>query len=249
MAGHNSNRIVLTPNNSSMSPKELHDQWLQQKAEGASHDTASCMYCTQKIVESASATGGAGNQMSDKTHTKEEVDAAIAAAVKPLEAQLSELTAGKQTEETEAKIAAAKAEGDAALAEAQKELDLKIAELEAVKTEFAEFKTGLEALEAEAAEAAALEGRKADRVEKVKEVANYSEERIAERSAGWAAMSDEEFAFFIDDLKTAGVKKSDDTLPGDTKLKSGEKADLQKKKSALSGLGELRSAGIDPRRV
>lgn len=245
----NSNTSAALPKNPLMSAKELHDKWLEQKPEDASHPE-DCPFC--ELVEEP--TGGAGRPMSDKTYTSEELAAAVALAVKPLEDRITELEAEDAEAEVEAKIAEAKAELETKISELQTELDVKVAELEAAKSETEAIKSFLEAEAAREAEEAAREERKSARLEQVKENASYSDEYLETHADRWASMSDDEFAGLIDDLKAAGVKKSeekkDDTLPSDTKLNaSSEKASQNGETTALGNVLNLRRAGIDARRV
>lgn len=248
LADHNSNTNDTTPKMVQMSGKELHDRWLEQKPEAASHDETTCPYCAP--VKPAP-TGGTGDPMSDKTFSKEEVDAAVAAAVAPLQARMADLEAEKSAEEIQTQIDEAKAEVESQLAEVQKELDLKTAEADAAKQELEDVKAYLTAEVEAQAEAAAKEARKADRIEKVKEAASYSDEYVATHADRWAAWDDEEFAGFLSDLKATGVKPNEKP-PVDTALNmGGENASLNGggEKSALSGLREVVKAGFDPRRI
>lgn len=242
----NSNTDTRSPKIISMSAKELHDRWLEQKPEGASHDEASCVLCAEV---KPNATGGAGDSMSDKTYTKEELDAAVAAAVSPLEAKVNDLLSEKTNEEIAAKIAEAVAEVETKLAEVQRELDVKTAEAESAKVELENARAYLEAEVAKAAEAEAVEARKAERTEAIKENANYSDEYIAANADRWAAMPDAEFAGLVEDLKSAGVKKGDE-IPEKTGLNGGrETASKDEGKSALRSLLDMRAAGINPSRL
>jgi hypothetical protein len=234
-----------------MSSKELHDRWLEQKPEGASHPE-DCPFCLEAKLDP---TGGAGDSMSDKTHTAEDIAAAVALATKPLEDKIRDLEAEASKDETAAQIAEATAELETKLADAQGELDVKVAEAEAAKQELADVIAFLEAEEAAKTEAAAAEARKAERVEKVKESANFSDDYLAENADRWAKMADEDFDALVETIKTAAPKKegasADDKIPADTKLAGASEKASQGEGggSALSTILDLRRAGIDARRL
>lgn len=247
-ADSNSNSDTDSPKNKTMSAKELHDRWLEQKVEGAKHPD-DCPFC-QEVEEP---TGGTGDSMSDKTYTSEELAAAVALAVKPLEDKITELEAKDAEAETETKIAEAKAELETKISELSTALDVKVAEVEAAKKELEDLKTYLDAEKARVDEEAAREARKSERVEQVKENANYPDDYLNGQADRWAAMSDEEFAGLIDDLKAAGVKKADeedDSLPADTKLTgASEKASKDGDTSVVRSLLEFQRAGVKLNRI
>jgi chromosome segregation ATPase len=247
----NSNSGHAIPKNQSMSTKELHDRWMELMPEGAKHDPDDCVLC-QLMEENDTATRKVGDFMSDKDYTKEDMDAAIAAAVKPFEDRLSELEGAKAEEALEAKIAEARTELETKVAELQTELDVKVAECEAAKKDAEDLKAFLTAEDERIKEEAAKETRKTERLDKVKENAKYSDEYLAAHADRWAEQSDEEFAGFIADLEAAGVtgdkSDKDDKIPTDNKLTTSRET-ASKTDSALSGLLELRRAGIDARRI
>lgn len=232
-----------------MSAKELHDKWLEQKPEGASHPK-DCPFC---LVEEP--TGGAGKLMSEdnKTFTSEELAAAVALAVQPLKDKISELESKDAEAEVSGKIADAKAELETKVSDLQTAFDVKVAELATATQALEDVKAYLADVQTKADEAAAVEARKASRLEEVNENATYSEEYIAERADRWAAMSDEEFAAFVADLQAAGATKKDtkdDKIPADTRLKAGsEKANQDEPTTTLGSVLELRRAGHDARRI
>lgn len=189
--------------------------------------------------------------MSDKTYTEEDLKAAVALATQPLAAKIAELEAKDAEAEIETKVAEAVAPVKEELDQAKKDLDVATAAVEAAKSELEDVKTYL-AAEAEAAKAAEeVAERKAQRIEEAK--AFYKAEYVEAQADRWAAMSDEEFAGLIEDLKAAGVKSGkpeDDKLPEETKLSAGrETASSDDAKTNLGAIHELRRAGIDARRI
>lgn len=248
--GANSDSEGKIPNKREMSTKELHDRWMDLMPEGAVHDPDDCVLC-QLVVEDASKVG---DSMAEKDYTEEDVKAAVAAAVKPLEDRLGELEGAKAEEAIEAKIAEARVELETKVADLQKDLDVKVAEVTAAKQEIEDINAYLKAENDAATEEAAREARKTERLDQVKENANYPDEYLATHADRWSAWSDEEFAGFIDDLKAAGVtkgesSKKDEKLPPETKLSTSRETSSHESTSALSGLLEMRAAGIDARRI
>lgn len=245
----NSNNGDSIPKKQEMSTKELHDRWMDLMPEGAVHDPDDCVLC--QLVEDASKVG---DSMAEKDYTEEDMRSAVAAAVKPLEDRLGELEGAKAEEAIEAKIAEAKIELETKVAGLEKDLDVKVAEATAAKQEIEDVKAYLKAEDEAVKEAASKEARKTERLDKVKENANYTDEYLDTHADRWAAWSEEEFAGFLDDLKAAGVTKSesskkDETLPKDTKLSTTGETASKETTSALSGLLEMRRAGIDARRI
>lgn len=239
----------LASKDTSMSSRELHDRWLEQRPEGASHPE-DCPFC---LEAKANLTGGAGDPMSDKTYSESEVQAQIALATKALEDQIRDLEAKDLEAETEAKVAEATVALQAELDAAKAELDVKVAELAGANQKIEDIDAYLSAEKAEKEEAEAAEARKTERVEKVKENASFTDEYVAEHAERWAKMSDEDFEGLIDNLKASGSKgekAKDDTIPGDTKLAgTSETASKDESKSTLGTILDLRRANIDARRL
>lgn len=247
LSGDNSNNETHVPYKLLMSAKELHDQWLDQKPEGASHDPGACPFCEVKPPEEPE------KSMSDKTFSEEEVAAKVAAALKPLEDRIAAYEAEQAEGAVEAKIAEAVEPLEAKVAELQKDLDVKIAEADAAKAQVEEIEAYLAAEEAAKEEAAAREERQENRRAQVKEHANYTDEHIEANLERWTDMEDAEFAGFIEDLKAAGVKPAekpkDDVIPDKTGLKAARETAAAEGRSKLGAIRSLREAGYDARRI
>lgn len=234
----------------SMSSKELHDQWLAQKPEDAKHDS-DCPFCQEA---KQNPTGGAGVSMSDKTHTAEELAAAVALATKPLEDKIRDLEAKGADDEVASKIAEAVKPVEDKLTEVQNELDVKTAEAAAAKQEIEDVKAYLKSESDSADEAKAVAERKDERIAKVKEVADFTDEYVTEKADRWAEMSEEDFDALVETIKTAAPKKEkagDEEIPDKTKLSGvSEKANQGGgDESHLGSLLDLQRARIDARRL
>lgn len=230
--------------------KKAHDELLASS--DLEHDESLCEICSK-------AQSSPGGNVSDKTFTKEEVEAQVAAALAPLQAQLDELLEAKSGNELEEKIAEAKKELEEQIAALQTELDAaKIAQAAAetkateAESQYADLTTYLEATQAEADAAAELEAKKAERVEAVKEAASFDDEYLAANADRWASMDEELFTATLEDYKGLVAKagtpapKKETVLPSGTVLETAS-ADGAKT-SALSHIAELREVGYDPRK-
>lgn len=196
--------------------------------------------------------------MSDeKTYSEADVKALVAAAVGPLNEKLASLESAQSEAEVAEKLAAAKAEGDIKAAELQSELDAKDLELKAAQDravaaekEATDIKAYLADEVTKAEEVAAAEARTEERVGKIREAANFTDEHIEKNKSRWAAMDEEEFAFLVENLaakvgpKGAPAKK--DTPKPQTALYAARETGTS---SALSAMRELREAGVDARRI
>lgn len=195
--------------------KSLHDAWLREKPADGAHDSKSCLLCQPSDGGSSEhkSEGGAVVAGEEKTYTKVDIDAAVAAALAPVMAQLDELQSAAATSAVDAKIAdavaAALAPIEAELAEAKTKLDAAAADLDNKVVEAQVEKDradGIVAwLEAEAETQTveqALAARKAERVEQAKTSAGFTDEQLAEgdptRADRFAAMDDEAWATQVD---------------------------------------------------
>lgn len=227
--------------------KKAHDDLLASS--DLEHDESVCEICT--------AQNSPGGSVSDKTFTKEEVDAQVAAALAPLQAQLDELLEAKEGADLDAKIADAKKELEEQIAALQGELDAaKIAQtaaeskVEEAEAKYTDLTTYLEGLKAEADAAAELDAKKTERVEAVKEAAAFDDDYLEANAERWAKMDDELFTATLEDYKglvaKAGGKKPESKLPSGTALETASSDGNEK--SALSYIAELREGGYDPRK-
>lgn len=227
-----------------MELKELHDELLARKPSGAAHDTENCPMCAdQSDGTSSPATGG---DMS-KTFTQDELDAAVAEAVKGIQAELETIKAQATQSEVEARLA----EAEDSVKELQSQLDAAVLETQAAKQEKEELLSWLES-EKQAAEAAAeLAARRDERLAKVAEVASFPEEYMQANADRWAGMPDDDFEAAINDWKTIGAKKEsgDSTTPPPRQTAMVASRDDSGDVSVLKDVLNLRFTGVDPRRV
>jgi DNA repair exonuclease SbcCD ATPase subunit len=229
--------------------KELHDQLLERKPEGASHDEGTCPLCNVEIAASQETETEGG---SVKSYTEEEVQALLASATKDLEAKVSELQGAQHASAIEAQISEAKAEAETKVAELQAELDTTTLKATRADEEKQEILAWLEAEAKTAEEKAALEARRDERVAKVREVASFSDEYVEKRATDWAAMSDEAFEAALEDWKAVAGEKKGETSETKVATETAMTASRDDNKTASSVLAEvlnLRFQGIDPRTV
>lgn len=195
-----------------------------------------------------------GTQMADKTFTEDELKAAIADAVAPLQAKLDAYDADATEAAHAAKVAAVAAEYDAKLEELQLALDTAVLEATASKTELAELHARL-ASESEAAEKAAeIAARRDERLAQVKELASFPDEYITANADRWAELSEEVFTALLEDYKAVTVKgKTGDEGPGTTSLTATAMvASSDSGKNTMTDRREvlsMRLNGIDPHTI
>jgi hypothetical protein len=235
-----------------MDRKGLHDLLLEQKPEGASHDSVSCEWC---VAESAEDTHPqeAGGGSTVKTYTEEEfaseVAKAVADATAGLHAELASFKDKATSEEVEARIAAAKAEAEEQLAEVRKQLDEKVLEAQSERDKRAELETWLEAEKAKAEAEAEIASRRDDRITKIREVASFPEEYVTANTDRWAGMDDEAFVAYLEDIKAVAIKNpvTDGVPAGTAMTASREGGTTTGIGSAIREVLDLRGRGIDTR--
>jgi hypothetical protein len=164
----------------------MHDALMAQMPEGASHDAATCSVCV--ATSSGSPEGGQVD-----TFTAEEVQEAVAQATETLRTRLAAMETAATESETDARIAAVKAEAETVIAEIRSQLDTAVLEAGQAKTEFEAFKADLTAMADAESARVAMEARRDDRLARVKEVASFPEDYLAQNADRFAAMSDEDF--------------------------------------------------------
>ena len=189
--------------------QEVHDRLVANRPEGASCPD-DCIYCTGQYATSVTQ----GGNVSEATFTQEDVDAlvaaAIAQAIAPLQAELTQFKAGEQESQVEAQIAAVREEMEAQLADLTSKLDAAVLDAEAAKTERDEIKQWLENEEAKVTQEAEMATRKDARIAAVAEVVSFPEAYVAERAEKWAALTDEDFEALLADYKALGTPKKSD---------------------------------------
>jgi|JI9StandDraft_1071089.scaffolds.fasta_scaffold06175_2 hypothetical protein len=197
--------------------RKQHDDLLANKPEEMSdgefaaliEDHAkTCPFCNDKLIaEDNNDTDPEGGDM-DKTFTQEELDAAVLAAVAPIQAELQSFKDSAVEGEVEARVAEAKAESDAEKADLQAKLDEAVNAKGAAETELANVLAFL-ATESEAAELAEwFTAIKAERKAQIEEVANFPADYLEANLDRWCEKDDAEFAAMIADWKIASAPKA-----------------------------------------
>lgn len=194
--------------------KELHDRLLKVMPDDFTHDPGACLLCSVTEADLASLndeTTPVGGDMSDKTYSQEELDAAkveaIAEAVKPLEDKINDFESSQEQAQVDARIAEVREELETQTTELQAQLDSANAEAGAAKQSHEELVQYLEAAEAEKVALAELAERKEERLAIVKEHANFTDEYIEANADRWAAMDQADFDANVEDWKAIDLKK------------------------------------------
>lgn len=242
-----------------MELQETHDALIAHMPEGVVHDAASCPLCSssnEEVSNSAKTTIDTEGGDIVSTYTKEELDAAIADATAPLQAELTELRATKEAVEVEARIEELNTKHAAEIAELQAKVDSAVLEAEAAKTQYAELTEMLEAAEREAEVAALFAAVREERVAQVKEVASFPEDHIEARADGWAAMEQESFDALVSDWKAIMTSSKEEVseeaseeLAETAMTASHDGSDVVDVKSTMREVMGLHARGIDPRQI
>ena len=195
----------------------------------------------------------------DKTYTEQEVSEAVEKALAPLRVELDALKAAADAEVANAQVAELETAHAAELADIQQKLDEATIAATTAATERDEVLAYLTAEKEAADEAAAREARTDERLAAVKEVANFSDDFVAENTERWVAMSDEAFELTVSGYKAAveaaktPEKSSSDKDVDLTTGLAGERSTSSATSSdRMAGVREmlaLRSQGVDPRTV
>jgi DNA repair exonuclease SbcCD ATPase subunit len=243
--------------------KKLHDEHLANKPDSMSdEDYASiidehketCPFCNEKLI--AQNDPEEGGDMD--TFTQEELDAAVSAAVAPIQAELQEIKDSAAESEVDTRVAEAKAEADERVAELQGQLEAAVLEAQAAKTELAELHTFLES-EKEATELAELyEAIKADRKAKIAEVASFPEDFLEANLDRWCAEDEDAFAARLEEWKVTSKKEetvADEANLSDEALRSTAMQSVRpvqtdaKIKGDLANLFAAGTAGYDIKKL
>lgn len=216
----------------SRSLKALHDRLLDEKPEGAVHETESCPFCAME----ESADGG-----TDMTYTEEDlkakVDEAVKAAVEERDARIAELSAAQQTSETAKAVADAVQAKDEEIAALRGDLDKAVLEAANAKADRDAVVAWLEGEKTAAEQAALISARKDTRLAKLKEVAQFPDDYLTQNAERFAAMSDEEFDSRCAEYAALSGKSANgevpSTLPG---LKAGLEGPSGSRSSAVKEL-------------
>lgn len=241
----NSNSETVIPNEGLML-KELHDRLLELRPEDASHDESQCPFCNPDLETSeAHPTNPEGGLV--KTYTEEEY-AVLLKQVADLEAKVTELDGVRQESVVEAKVAEAKTELETQIADLQTQLDAAVNKAETAEKERDEIVTFLESVKTDEEAKVAFETTKAARIEKVKEVANFSDEYIAQRSDAWAKLDEEAFEAALADWAVIAKKDTSETIPTSTAM-TAARTEPKSENGVLREVLGLRFKGIDTRTV
>jgi uncharacterized protein YhaN len=224
--------------------RQLHDDLLAQQPSGAAHVSTDCPLCA---INGTDESHPGGDELS--TFTQEELDAAVAAAIAPLQTKLTELEQSQVETEVDARIAAAKAESDSRIAELQGELDSSVLKATEAERQYSDLIAFLESQQAEQEAAAELATRRDSRLELVKEVASFPDEYVTANADRWAGLSDEDFESLVNDWKAISVARKETqetgTLPKVTAMTAGRTT--EETRSALSDVTDWYLQGFDPR--
>lgn len=236
-----------------MDPELLreHEELLASIPDGVEHDAANCPICQPAAPATDVTLTPDGGDMSTKTFTEEELAAAIAEALAPLQAELDASKASKTEQEIADKIAEAVAPVEAAKAELQTALDAALVEADANKAAHADLVAFLEGEVAAADEAAAYDAVKTERLAQVEEVASFTDEHKAANADRWAKMSDEDFDAQISDWKeiASAVKPavSEKKIPAVTAMVAARSTEGTDRQAATRKIMRAGLTGNDPR--
>lgn len=217
---------------------QQHDELLANQPSGVEHDADSCPICTP-----------GGEEELDTTYTQADIDAAVAAAVKPLEERLATLLEVQGEAEVEAKVAAAKAELETQIADLQGQLDTKVLEVEEARRQFTDLEAYLTEAAAEAAAQAEIASRREVRLSLVRDTASFPDEYIEANADRWAAMPDEAFELLVNDWRAIGKPAAaaavdETTLPQKTVMVAARE-EAPKTRPAFADILELAATGVD----
>lgn len=184
----------------SMTDQQKHDLLMEMRPEGAVHDDAVCMFCTNKASEEENVA-----ENDQAIFTQEQHERLLASAVENATSE-ARATADAEVLSLNEQLEAAKT--------AAEEAAVTIASLE----KDAEDRDEAERL-------AVLEG---ERVEAVGAVVEFSDEQIETRKEAWTSMSEDDFSAYLDDLRAvakaapAAEKKIPDSSFDGTRATAGD---------------------------
>ncbi|MGE3468193.1 MAG: hypothetical protein AB7J13_14845 [Pyrinomonadaceae bacterium] len=223
--------------------RQLHDELLATQPSGATHESADCPFCAGVGTDE----NHPGGEMS--TFTQEDLDAAVADALAPLQQKLKELQESHQESEVEGRIAAAKAELETRITDLQGELDSSVLKVSEAERRYDELVAFLDSERVAQEAAAELAARKDERLVLVKEVASFPDEYVAANADRWAGLADEEFEALVNDWKAISVARKDagdiTELPRQTSMQANRSDGGSK--SVMSEVLEWTLQGHDPR--
>ncbi len=193
--------------------RELHDLLLAHKPSEASHDAKLCPLCkgSDDGADPANDSIPGGGDMS--THTEEELQSAVANAIKDVSDELTTLKASQEQAAIEDRINELVTSHETEKAELQSQVDTATAATEAATRQHDDLVAYLteEGERQEAEEALAT--RKEEVAASVADT--FSDEYVAENLDRWAALEAEAFEAMLSDWKAASATKP--ATEGDTK--------------------------------
>lgn len=158
----------------SMTDQQKHDLLMEMRPEGATHDSAACMYCTVKASKEENVAE------SEAIFTQEQHEQLLSTAVQRASAE-------------------ARAEADVDVLRLNEELKA----VTEARDEMAEKLAELERTIAEREEADRLSHVAEERAAAVKSVASFNDEQIENRKESWAKMDEEDFVSYLEDIRVA----------------------------------------------
>jgi chromosome segregation ATPase len=243
-----------------MELQEAHDALIANMPSGVEHDTASCPFCSalddgEGSVSSTIIDIEGGDIVS--TYTKEELDAAVTAAIAPLQAELSELRSTQEAVEVTARIEELNVQHAAEIADLQAKIDSAVLEAKASADQLEELVAMLEGAKSEQEAAALFAAVREERVAQVKEATSFPEDHIESNADRWAALEQENFDSLVSDWKAIMSSKKEEIVPVTEDALSTETAmtaahdssDVQSKSSVRREVMEFSMRGIDPRTI
>ena len=153
--------------------------------------------------------------------TQEDLDAAVAAATKPLEDRISQMLTERGESEVEQRIAEAKAELESKITDLQAQLDTKVLEVEEARKASDDLSAYLQAVAAEQEQAAEIARLREERLATVREVASFPDEYVEANADRWASLPAEAFEALVNDWKAITPAKPETaatTLPPATAM-------------------------------
>lgn len=233
-----------------MELQAAHDALLANMPSGVSHDAAACPFCSALEDGDGADTPTGGDIVS--TFTQEQLDAAVAEALAPLQAELDNIKAGQEEEAVNARITELETAHAAQVADLQSQLDTATLKADTAEKQYNELVEALEAAANAEVEAAIFAAVREERIAQVKEVASFSEEHIEASADRWAAMDEEHFTASLSDwaaVAAASSSEGEGTPSFQSKMQASAEDREQDGKETLPNLrAELMSAklvGID----
>lgn len=230
--------------------KEMHDNLITNKPGDMSQaefdellkaHKEDCPFCNDDITTRPEERG---DNVGDNNFTQDEVDAAVEAAVAPVQAELDNINKFLAESQVDDRVAEAMAAGDERVAEVQAELDKAVAAKGAAEKQLEETLQFFAELQELAELNELYEARKSERKAHIAEAASFSDEYIEQNIDRWAALIDEDFEATVADWK-AIPSKAEVTDDKDESLRSTAMQNVRPSgaTSASSDLEDVLAAG------